>query len=63
MRYDPISDSWARTGALAVGRWAFAVAVLADGRVLAAGGRVLSGPAKPDPAADVLTATSEVFTL
>ncbi|MDT0347464.1 DUF6603 domain-containing protein [Streptomyces litchfieldiae] len=62
--YDPAADTWTPTGALAVGRWGFAVAELADGRILAAGGAALSGAAVPEPGPGVTvpTATAEVFT-
>ncbi|MEU7005172.1 DUF6603 domain-containing protein [Streptomyces sp. NPDC046332] len=59
--YDPRADTWASTGGLASGRWDFTALLLADGRVLAAGGRVLTGVAAPD-GQDVLTAAAEIFT-
>lgn len=62
MTYDPAADSWTAVGALATGRGDFTAIGLADGRVLAAGGRTRSAVAAPDPGTDVLTATSEVFT-
>lgn len=61
--YDPAADTWTRTGALATGRWDFAAVELSDGRVLAAGGRTRSGAAAPVPGTDLLTSTSEIFTL
>jgi uncharacterized protein DUF6603/galactose oxidase-like protein len=51
--YDPAADTWTHVGPLATGRAGFAVAELADGRILAAGGRTH---------ADLLTAHSEIFT-
>ncbi|RAY12574.1 hypothetical protein DPM19_23515 [Actinomadura craniellae] len=62
VRYDPAADTWTATGPLGTGRYDFAAVELADGRVVATGGRVLSGAAAPDPDADVLTATTEIFT-
>ncbi|MEV4805374.1 DUF6603 domain-containing protein [Nonomuraea sp. NPDC049421] len=59
--YDPGTDTWTSTGALATGRWDFAALLLTDGRVLAAGGRVRAGAAAPE-GQDVLTATAEIFT-
>jgi hypothetical protein len=61
MTYDPDSGVWTTTGGLTVGRWDFAAVVLADGRILAAGGRTRSGAAAP-AGVDVLTATAEIFT-
>ncbi|MGI8329748.1 DUF6603 domain-containing protein [Actinomadura scrupuli] len=60
--YDPGADGWTTTGGPAVGRWAFAAVELADGRVLAAGGRTRSAVAAPHPGTDVLTADAEIFT-
>ncbi|GAA2399809.1 hypothetical protein GCM10010191_03720 [Actinomadura vinacea] len=60
--YDPAADGWTGAGALATGRWAFAAIDLADGRVLAAGGRTRSATAAPHPGTDVVTATAEIFT-
>jgi PKD repeat protein len=37
--FDPASGSWSTTGSLATGRYRHQMAVLSDGRVLAAGGR------------------------
>ncbi|MGC5567825.1 DUF6603 domain-containing protein [Streptomyces sp. FR-108] len=62
LAYDPVADTWTRLGALATGRADFMAVELADGRVLAAGGRIRSAVAAPDPGADVLTATAELFT-
>ncbi|MGW1992771.1 DUF6603 domain-containing protein [Embleya sp. NPDC001921] len=59
--YDPAHRTWTPTGGLAVGRGDFAAIELADGRVLAAGGVVLSGPAAPTEAA-VATAGTEILT-
>jgi hypothetical protein len=60
--FDPVAGSWTDTIGTVTGRWAFATAELTDGRVLAAGGIVLSGAATPTPGVSVLTATAEVFT-
>ncbi|GGU12229.1 DUF6603 domain-containing protein [Streptomyces lateritius] len=60
--YDPAANAWSATGALAAGRWDFTALALADGRVLAAGGRVLTGAAAPGQGGDVLTAAAEIFT-
>jgi hypothetical protein len=51
--YDPARDRFTGTGGLAAGRWAAAVAELADGRIVVAGG--LTGPDAP-------TASTEIFT-
>jgi hypothetical protein len=59
--YDPGSDSWLGTGALATGRWSHALAELGDGRVVAAGGITAAGPAAAGPG-PALTATTELFT-
>ncbi|MFI0481127.1 kelch repeat-containing protein [Actinomadura sp. 9N215] len=59
--YDPGARTWSDTGGMVTGRWAFAAVGLDDGRVLAAGGMTRSGAAVPD-SADVVTATSEIFT-
>jgi N-acetylneuraminic acid mutarotase len=60
--YDPIARTWTPTGALAVGRWGFAAARLADGRVLVAGGKSASSVATANPGHDVLTASAEILT-
>ncbi|WP_370350258.1 Kelch repeat-containing protein [Catenulispora sp. EB89] len=60
--YDPVARAWTATAGLAVGRWGFAAAPLADGRVLVAGGVVASGVATANPGHDVLTAAAEVYT-
>ncbi|MFC4116404.1 Kelch repeat-containing protein [Nonomuraea zeae] len=54
--------AWAGAAGLGTGRWAFAAAVLPDGRVLVAGGVTRSGLAAADPAVPELTRTSEIFT-
>ncbi|MFD9789818.1 DUF6603 domain-containing protein [Streptomyces sp. NPDC059070] len=59
--YDPATRAWTTTGALATGRWDFTALELADGRVLALGGTVRTGPAAPE-GTDVLTATAEIYT-
>jgi|GEM_PF-301044 len=62
LTYDPVSDRWTETGALALGRWAQATAELADGRVVAAGGTTVDGAAAPGPEAAARTASTEIFT-
>lgn len=57
--FDVATGSWSPTGALATGRVDFAAVGLADGRVLAVGGRALTGPAAPGPAE--LAATAEIY--
>jgi hypothetical protein len=57
--FNPGTGSWTATGALATGRWDFAAVDLADGRVLAVGGRALAGPAAPGPAE--LATTAEMY--
>lgn len=56
-------DSGAGNGPFGLG-WDLAVSAtpLADGRILAAGGTVRAGDANPGYGADLLTATSELFT-
>ncbi|NEY30611.1 Kelch-like protein 17 [Streptomyces sp. PRKS01-65] len=61
-RYDPRFGTWAEGPGMAVGRADFAAAVLADGRVLVAGGTVRTGPATPSGAYLRLTRASELFT-
>ncbi|MFB9237865.1 DUF6603 domain-containing protein [Plantactinospora siamensis] len=51
--YDPVRDRWSATGGLTTGRWSAAVADLADGRIVVAGGLV--APGQP-------TAGTEIFT-
>jgi N-acetylneuraminic acid mutarotase len=59
--YDPGADSWTGTGALARGRWAYAVAELSDGRIVVAGGIAAGGLAAAGPGA-ALTTSTEIFT-
>ncbi|MFI0923903.1 kelch repeat-containing protein [Streptomyces sp. NPDC021012] len=61
-RYDPRFGTWSEGPGMAVGRVDFAAAVLADGRVLVAGGSVRTGPATPSGSYLLLTRTSELFT-
>ncbi|MFD4865966.1 hypothetical protein ACFWN4_11665, partial [Streptomyces sp. NPDC058412] len=61
-RYDPRFGTWSEVPGMAVGRLSFAAAVLADGRVLVAGGAVRTGPATPSGGYFQLTRTSELFT-
>ncbi|WP_433519486.1 Kelch repeat-containing protein [Nonomuraea sp. CA-143628] len=61
LAYDVTGDAWVSVPGLVTGRWSFAAVVLADDRVLVAGGVARSGLAAADPAAVELTATSEVF--
>ncbi|MFC9392479.1 Kelch repeat-containing protein [Streptomyces sp. NPDC057027] len=61
-RYDPRFGTWTEGPGMAVGRIDFAAAVLADGRVLVAGGSVRTGPAAPSGSFLRLTRTSELFT-
>lgn len=60
--YDAAGNTWTPAAGLATGRWAFAAAVLADHRVLVAGGVVRSGLAAADPAVTELTVSAELFT-
>ncbi|WP_225826709.1 Kelch repeat-containing protein [Streptomyces naphthomycinicus] len=60
--YDPRSRVWLRAGGLRTGRFYCSATLLADGRVLAAGGTVRAGAADPGYGRDLLTATSEIFT-
>jgi len=65
--YDPATDAWTGTGALALGplalgRWAHATAELDDGRVVAAGGIARAGAAAPGPGSAALSASTEIFT-
>jgi N-acetylneuraminic acid mutarotase len=55
------TPAWTPAAGLATGRWAFAAAALADGRVLVAGGVVRSGLAAADPTVIELTAAAELF--
>ncbi|MEV6397447.1 DUF6603 domain-containing protein [Streptomyces sp. NPDC051907] len=59
--YDPAARTWTPTGPLAVGRRDFAAIELSDGRVLAVGGTVRSGPAAP-AGVDVTTSATEILT-
>ncbi|MFI6979114.1 DUF6603 domain-containing protein [Embleya sp. NPDC050154] len=59
--YDPVGRVWTSTGGLGGGRTDFAAIELADGRVLAAGGVVLAGPAAPTETV-VVTAGTEILT-
>lgn len=63
LRYDPVTGRWTGTGSLGEGRAECALAVLADGRVLAVGGVVAAGPAALGPDPVVATASTEIFTL
>jgi hypothetical protein len=60
--YDAQDDSWTPVSGLALGRWAYAAAVLPDGSVLVAGGVARSGLAAADPAVTELTRGTERFT-
>ncbi|OXM69768.1 DUF6603 domain-containing protein [Amycolatopsis vastitatis] len=62
LRYDPAAGTWTATGGAAEGRWDAAAVVLADGRVLTAGGLTGAGVSAPGPDAGVPTATAEIFT-
>ncbi|WP_426367958.1 Kelch repeat-containing protein [Streptomyces sp. E-08] len=62
-RYDPRFGTWSAEPGMAVGRVDFAATVLADGRVLVAGGAVRTGPATPSGSYLRLTRTSELFTV
>ncbi|RSS63481.1 DUF6603 domain-containing protein, partial [Streptomyces sp. WAC06614] len=59
--FDPATHTWTPTGGTATGRHGFAAVELDDGRVLAVGGTVRSGPATPD-GRRTTTATAEVHT-
>ncbi|MDN3358542.1 kelch repeat-containing protein [Actinomadura sp. DC4] len=59
--YDPKSDTWTTTGALALGRWAQLTAELTDGRIVAAGGIARAGAAAPGTG-PALSAATEIFT-
>jgi Kelch motif/Galactose oxidase, central domain len=60
--FDASANRWTAAAGLDNGRWAFAAAVLPDGRVLVAGGVVRSGLAAADPAVTELTPSAEIFT-
>jgi hypothetical protein len=53
---------WTPAAGLGTGRWAFAAAVLPDGRVLVTGGVARSGLAAADPSVTELTQSTEIFT-
>jgi N-acetylneuraminic acid mutarotase len=59
--YDAAANTWTPAAGLAVGRWAFAVAPLPQGRVLVTGGVARSGLAAADPAGAELTVSTEIF--
>ncbi|MGW6572412.1 DUF6603 domain-containing protein [Streptomyces sp. NPDC054945] len=59
--HDPATGTWTPTGSLATGRYDFAAVELSDGRVLAVGGIVRSGPAAPGDTS-VTTAVTEIHT-
>ncbi|WP_405761025.1 Kelch repeat-containing protein [Streptomyces sp. NBC_00045] len=61
-RYDPRFGTWSEWPGMAVGRISFAATLLADGRVLVAGGAVRTGPATSSASPFQLTDTSELFT-
>ncbi|GAA4235099.1 hypothetical protein GCM10022254_41600 [Actinomadura meridiana] len=61
--YDPLSQTWTPTPSMTTGRFYCSATTLSDGRVLAAGGTVRAGAANPTPGQDLLTATTEIFTL
>lgn len=60
--YDPLARTWNQAGGMSTGRFYCSATPLADGRILAAGGTVRAGDANPAYGADLLTATSELFT-
>ncbi|MEU9144235.1 kelch repeat-containing protein [Streptomyces sp. NPDC048349] len=62
VRYDPRFGTWSQEPGTEVGRLDCAAVVLADGRVLVAGGTVRTGPATPSGSYLQLTRTSELFT-
>ncbi|MFF0292682.1 Kelch repeat-containing protein [Kitasatospora sp. NPDC004614] len=61
VQYDSAADAWTAQPGMPTGRWGFAVAVLPDGRVLAAGGAARAGLAAADPTTTELTAATELF--
>ncbi|MFD3523520.1 Kelch repeat-containing protein [Streptomyces sp. NPDC058653] len=62
-RYHPGVGAWTRERGMAVGRVDFAATLLADGRVLVAGGAERTGPATRAGGYHQLTSTSELFLL
>jgi len=61
VRYDVTAATWTPVAGLTTGRWGFAAAVLADGRVLVTGGIARSGLAAADPSGVELTTQTEIF--
>jgi PKD repeat protein len=64
--YDPATGSWTVTGSLTQGRWRHQMALLADGRVLVAGGRqgatILGSAEIYDPATGAFTPAGNLVT-
>ncbi|EPH41322.1 DUF6603 domain-containing protein [Streptomyces aurantiacus] len=59
--YDPAAGTWTTLAGLTQGRWSFAVAELADDRVLVAGGIAAAGAAAPGPEPLQLAVTAETL--
>ncbi len=57
--YDPISETWSLTGSLADARWRHTATLLADGRVLVAGG--FGTPYVPGSNSQPVLATAEIY--
>lgn len=60
--FDPTTDTFRAVGAMTTGRWSPAVAVLADGRVLACGGDAADGRSAElyDPSTETWTSTGSM---
>jgi N-acetylneuraminic acid mutarotase len=61
--YDPVTGAWRSAGRMHIARWGHSMTLLADGRVLVAGGNLPSGDGAQTDAAEIYDPATDTWTV